>query len=225
MKKRRPLSFDPEYFKKLKQNEGDKSNEEIFKLINERNHWAASSKSGPGSDDEQTAEIRKRLPQIIDEFNVKTLLDLPCGDFNWLSKVDLNLSQYIGGDIIKSIIEHNQKAYANSIRTFEIIDIINDSLPIADLLFCRDCLVHFSFADVGKAIDNIKKSNITYLMTTTFTECAENQDIVTGDWRVLNLEKAPFNFPAPLYLINERCTEGEGTYGDKCLGIWSVKDL
>jgi hypothetical protein len=59
-------------------------------------------------------------------------------------------------------------------------------------------------------------------MTTTFPECDENKNITTGDWRIINLELSPFNFPKPLYLLNENCTEGEGTYKDKSLGLWEV---
>ena len=105
------------------------------------------------------------------------------------------------------------------------IDLIKDALPDADILHCRDCLVHLSYSDILEAIKNIKRSNISYLLTTTFSECEMNQDIVTGDWRIINLEKAPFNFPTPLKLINEKCTEGDGTYADKCLGLWKISDL
>jgi hypothetical protein len=85
--------------------------------------------------------------------------------------------------------------------------------------------VHFSFYDINKAIENIKRSEIKYLLTTTFPACDQNIDIVTGDWRIVNLEKAPFNFPTPIKMINENCTEGNGTYADKSLGLWQINQL
>jgi len=48
---------------------------------------------------------------------------------------------------------------------------------------------------------------------------------VTGDWRLLNLQRPPFNFPPPLRLMNERCTESRGAFGDKSLGLWLVGQL
>jgi hypothetical protein len=42
---------------------------------------------------------------------------------------------------------------------------------------------------------------------------------------VLNLEAAPFCFPAPLALIDERCTHSEGIYRDKRLGLWELESL
>jgi hypothetical protein len=72
---------------------------------------------------------------------------------------------------------------------------------------------------------NLKQSKITYLLTTTFSDRIENKDIVTGDWRTLNLEIAPFNFPKPSQLFNEHCTEAQGAFADKCLGLWKVENV
>ncbi|MCC5632043.1 hypothetical protein [Nostoc sphaeroides] len=85
--------------------------------------------------------------------------------------------------------------------------------------------MHLSIADIFLALDNIKSSHIDYLLTTTFLNCEDNEDITTGDWRLLNLEKQPFNFPTPLLVINEQCTEGGGLYKDKSLGLWQVQDI
>ncbi|MEQ9667454.1 MAG: hypothetical protein RLO19_03765 [Coleofasciculus sp. G2-EDA-02] len=98
-------------------------------------------------------------------------------------------------------------------------------LPTAEFLLCRDCLVHFSFADIHRTLNNIKISGIAYLLTTTFPDCSENEDITTGDWRLLNLEKPPFYFPKPLQLLNERCSDGGGQFQDKSLELWRVQDI
>jgi hypothetical protein len=63
------------------------------------------------------------------------------------------------------------------------------------------------------------------LLTTTFPEHDQNSDIVDGDWRLLNLQRAPFLFPGPLRLINERCTEADGAYDDKSLGLWRIDSI
>jgi hypothetical protein len=63
------------------------------------------------------------------------------------------------------------------------------------------------------------------LLTTTFPAAADNEDIVTGDWRVLNLECSPFDFPPPMELLNEGCTEAGGRFADKSLGLWRIADL
>ncbi len=224
--KRAKLLFDTRYFEKKQQSGERLSAEETFQEIYRSNHWDSdASVSGIGSDDWQTQEIRVQLPKLIDELEIKRFLDAPCGDFNWFSKMELSLESYIGGDILPEIIDRNNTLYKDSGRQFLKINLIKDALPEADILFCRDCLVHLSNEDIKLVIQNIKQSKIEYLLTTTFPECETNNIIVTGDWRIINLEKAPFNFPKNLKLINERCTEGNGSYADKSLGLWKVSDL
>ncbi len=226
MNERKPVPFDKTYFETQARKGNDKNAQEKFTYIYKSNFWAGGvSVSGEGSDDMQTLQIRKLLPELIEQYNIKIMLDLPCGDFNWMKDVDLKLDTYIGGDIVEEIIRLNNLKYSTPKRKFKKLNIVEDKLPQSDLLFCRDCLVHLSYQDILKSIENIKKCGIKYLMTTTFPECDENNDITTGDWRIIDLEKPPFNFPKPLFLLNENCTEGEGTYKDKSLGLWKVSDL
>jgi hypothetical protein len=98
-------------------------------------------------------------------------------------------------------------------------------LPRTDLIFCRDCLVHLSFEDVQRAIDNLHRSGITYLITTTFTRRNVNCDIPTGQWTPHNLQIMPFCFPEPIELVNENCTEFYPDYTDKSLGLWRIEDI
>ncbi|HKI44653.1 MAG TPA: class I SAM-dependent methyltransferase [Balneolales bacterium] len=223
-RKRTPIPIDVTFFQKEHEQGHNYSVRETFLKIYNSNHWnSEKSASGPGSDDVQTAEIQQVLPGLNNLLSVKTFLDLPCGDCNWMSHVDLGVDRYIGGDIIPDIITKNQSKFEDDTHHFQVLDIINDPLPDADLLLCRDCLVHLSNADIKKALDNIRVNNITYLLTTTFTDCKENADIITGDWRIINLERPPFSLPAPMLIINEHCTEGNGTYSDKSLGLWKLK--
>lgn len=87
------------------------------------------------------------------------------------------------------------------------------------------CLVHFGFEDIRRALSNIRASRVKYLLATTFPACQSNEDIVTGDWRPLNLQIAPLHFPPPLRMLREGCTEGGGLFEDKSLGLWLVRDL
>ncbi len=225
-KRRKKVTFDPFHFESQKKKGKAYSLEETFEEIYKTNHWNnTTSLSGEGSDRQQTEILESMLPHILKELHVQTLLDLPCGDFNWMQYIDLTDIQYIGGDIIPQIISNNQTRFGNDGRRFLEIDLISGKLPAADLLLCRDCLVHFSFEHFFQAIKNIKNSQIRYLLTTTFPECESNTDIVTGDWRPLNLENAPIYFPEPLLLLTENNTEGGGAFKDKSLGLWKVADI
>lgn len=185
------------------------------------------SVSGPGSDLTQTSVIRQEIPILIKEINAKSLLDAPCGDFHWMKETKLDIDRYIGGDIVPDLIAQNQQKYSCETMEFIVLDITKtkDDLPQVDIILCRDCLVHLSFKDITSAIRNFKKSKSKYLVTTTFTGLSKNRDIITGQWRPINLQLPPFNFPEPIKLINEKCTEAGGKYSDKSLGLWKFDDV
>lgn len=197
----------------------------VFTRIYTKRRWKGDSASGAGSSMDQTAVVRQALPQLVREVGAGRLLDIPCGDLHWVKEVDLGDVEYIGADIVRPLIERNREAFADSGRRFEILNVISDPLPRVDMVFCRDCLVHLSHRDVLAALENIKRSGAAWLVTTTYTGDRSNEDILTGQWRALNLEKPPFGLPRPFKLINEACTEGDGRFTDKCLGVWRVADL
>lgn len=184
------------------------------------------SLSGGGSSLEQTKEIRLRLPELIKEFGIESLVDAPCGDWYWMRDTNLGVSEYYGVDIVDALISKNQAEYGTSSIKFVCLNLTEDSLPKADIIFCRDCLVHLQYSDIKKVLQNFKRSGAKYLLTTTFTERKENVDLLGNDiWRTLNLQLSPFNFPPPLKLINEKCTEYNGDYDDKHLGLWLLADI
>ncbi len=200
--------------------------EERFARIYQTNLWFdAESRSGTGSSLDATARLRASLPPLLRSLNARRLLDVPCGDFNWMRNVDLSGIDYIGGDIVESIIEANRELYEFPARRFMTVDVTSGSLPHADVILCRDCLVHLSFANIVAAFRTMKASGAQYLLTTTFLSRQVNKDIVDGDWRPLNLAQSPFLLPAPHSVILEDCTEEGGAYADKALAVWRVSDL
>ncbi len=199
---------------------------QIFSETYHKRYWKSrESVSGRGSELGQTTQLRIELPRLLRQFGVQSLLDLPCGDFNWMQHVDLKGITYIGADIVPELVAQNNKNFAREGRSFQHLDLLTDSLPKADCMLVRDCLVHLSFAHIEQALANIKKSGTTYLLATTFPNLEANVDIQTGHWRPLNLQTAPIALPTPLYLFNEGCTESDGAFSDKSLGLYRVSDL
>lgn len=196
---------------------------QIFTEIYENNSWSSKlSKSGIGSEVERTRIIINELPEIFKKFNIKTFLDIPCGDFNWMSYIDFKGVEYVGADIVESLIEDNKKRYDG--LNFEVLDITEDKLPQVDLIFARDILGHLSYENINKSLYNIVESGSKYLLTTSFTKWNYNTDIKNGDWRPINLMIEPFCMK-PIYLINEDCSEGGGEFNDKCLLLFEIKRM
>jgi len=205
---------------------GVKSMKDIFTSIYKNSLWGNSeSVSGTGSSIAQTSKIIKQLPILIKEFQIRTILDAPCGDFHWMKKVTSGLELYTGVDIVSELIKENIRKYSSYNRQFLNLDISKEPLPTADLILCRDCLVHLSFNDINSVINNFKNTESKYLLTTTFTNRPWNIDIKTGGWRPLNLEIYPFTLSKPILVINENCTEGNMEYNDKSLALWDLAQL
>jgi SAM-dependent methyltransferase len=220
------VPFDSHYYEKLARSGSESEPEHVFRDIYRRHHWSGSaSASGAGASLDQTRELRRSLPALLRELGVATILDLPCGDYGWMRTFELPVDRYIGADLLPEVVEPLAAAFEDDYREFRVLDLTRDPLPPADLLFCRDCLVHLSYAGIRRALGNAVRSGIPYLLTTTFPRCEGNEDIATGDWRVIDLERAPFQLPAPMHILNEGCTEGGGLFADKSLGLWRTEAL
>ncbi|MFC3415157.1 class I SAM-dependent methyltransferase [Algoriphagus hitonicola] len=203
------------------------STAEVFSKIYKDNYWGSEeSISGSGSDTIQTNVIIKELEKLFQDYQIKTLLDAPCGDFNWMNQVRLDGLEYLGMDIVEELIQKNQSKYQDRPNViFQTGNILTDSLPSVDLILCRDCLVHFSLEDIHRALDNFKKSGAKYLLTTSFIKHQENPNIQTGYWRPINLQAAPFHLPEPILSIDEKCTEGGGKHRDKSLVLYEIQSI
>ena len=195
-----------------------------FENIYDGDFWESNeSKSGGGSTIEATLVIREFLQSFIKEYSISSILDTPCGDYNWMKLVEKENLMYIGGDIVPKIIEKNNLLFFSQNVHFEILDITKDSLPKVDLIFCRDCLQHLSFENVKKALNNFRNSGSKYLLTTSYSSTMRNYDILDGDYRALNLLKYPISYPKPLREIQESTIAGNEF--DKKLYLYKVEDL
>ena len=182
--------------------------EDKFTWIYRNNYWGADeSPSGSGSTLEYTENLRKELPKLINDFKINSVLDAPCGDFNWmkvlLPKLNVN---YIGADIVQELVDSHNSNYKNEATKFLKLNLITDSFPYSDLLICRDCLFHLSYEDIQSVLTNFANSKISYLLTTTHknNNNFKNKNIQTGDYRNIDLFVYPFNFPSnPLARIDD----------------------
>jgi len=200
--------------------------ERTFRHIYQYNLWNdPESASGTGSGMLRTEAFRDQIADLLNDLGAASVLDAGCGDFNWMRAVRLSVERYVGIDVVPELIREVQQRYADGRRTFIHGDIVRDDLERVDVILCRDCLVHFSFADALAAVRNFKRTGSRYLLTTSFIAFGENVDIETGGWRPLNLERPPFDFPPPEKAIDEKCLHTGGIYADKRLALWRLDDI
>jgi hypothetical protein len=130
--------------------------------------------------------------------------------------------RYIGGDIVPELVHGLEASHASATRRFVHLDLTEDPLPAADMLVCRDCLIHLSHADVAKTFRNVAASDFRYVAFTDFPLVPLNPDILTGSVRITNLRIAPFHLPPPL---REVVDEGGWVPSRKVLAVWSIDQI
>lgn len=202
-----------------------RTTEQVFSGIHRNRAWDnPESLSGPGSTLAATENLRRELPRLFERFKIKSVLDAPCGDFHWMSHVDLSGIDYTGADIVPALVEADLHRHAAPGRRFVHLDLLTSDLPDADLLLCRDCLIHLSFENIRRLLDNICGSNIEWVLCSTYPLITANTDNYTGGCRPLNVEIAPFNFPEPRLRIDDGGSrEQPDTY--RQMALWRREDL
>ena len=219
------------YNKNKKKIFSSSSQKDKFELIYKFNFWSSKeSKSGLGSEKANTINIRKEIIKVINNNKIKTILDAPCGDFNWIKDILNDDLQYIGADIVKDLINKNLKDYKTKNINFSELDITIDNLPDADLMICRDCLIHLSFDSINSFFKNFLKSDIKYILMTSYKLKDEkkkiiNLDIPDGEYREIDLSEPPFSLSEPCQKILDKDEQNKQS-GFYCyLNLYSKKQI
>ena len=194
-----------------------------FQAIHDQNLWLSEeTRSGLGSTLAYTAPMRRDLERLLLRLGAKTLLDLPCGDLNWMRHVRLPVeTHYIGADIVASLVNKLKTEYTTEYREFRILDMVDDDLPAADLWLCRDALFHLSNRDIVSVLKSFTASRVQFILTTTYSFTMLNRDINPGGFRFINLQKPPFNWPPPATKIADFVVPWPPRY----LALWSRESI
>lgn len=194
-----------------------------FQAIYEAGVWRhgddGAPSSGFGSSLSATSTLRQSLPLLLDEFGANVLLDVGCGDFTWMQNVKIS-QDYIGVDIVESVIAQNKNQFEDQSRKFLFLDGTTDELPDADFVMIREVLFHLSFRDIRRMIENVLSKQRKFLIMTSDRQTLFNSNIPTGDFRLLNLEAWPIGFPAPIRVIEDSMISP-----NRIIGVWDAKQL
>ncbi|MFC7053993.1 class I SAM-dependent methyltransferase [Hansschlegelia quercus] len=177
--------------------------------------------SGAGSTLAYTQQIRAELPKLFEKLGIKTILDAPCGDFNWFAHVKLDGVNYIGMDIVSEMVAENQRRYGSSEKRFVQGDASSTPLPKVDLMFCRDLMRHIKFEASLNVLRNFLRSGIPYLLATSYV-VRRNREI-EGNFgsRPINLRLDPFYLPEP----QERIYDSIEGFKERYLCLWTRVDV
>lgn len=171
------------------------SNEAIFNSIYQHNKWVNGS--GSGSTPEYTGLYRIFLQKYLKDNNIKSVLDIGCGDWQFSKLIDWTGIDYLGVDVASVVIDKNKEVYSAPGISFTKLDITKEDVPNADvdLVIIKDCLQHLSNESVLSALDKLKNCK-RVLVTQDIMGGNPNRDCNNGGFRYLDLRISPFTIPA-----------------------------
>ena len=146
---------------------------------------------------------KKNSKYVGDPINaVKIFNDFQADELIFLDIEATLQKRTISLDIVKNIIDKNNELFASNKVKFEVADICMDKIPPCDLIMIRDCMFHLSYYDINKLLNNLERTEYKYLLTTTHSTENNfiNKDIITGDFRLIDLFSKPLNFNEQLVI-------------------------
>jgi len=96
-------------------------------------------------------------------------------------------------------------------KEFRVLDILEEDLPTADAVMCRDFLQHIPDRMVSRVLGKLRRFPV--LIATSYCNSENVEMDPARGFRRLNLQAAPFNLGPPSEIIVESA--------DHVLGVWT----
>jgi hypothetical protein len=196
--------------------------EELFTEIYKNNSWGSpETVSGPSSTLERTEEFRAEFPNLLQELEIKSIVDCGCGDWNWMKTVNLTGIQYLGLEIIQPLVESLETEFSAENIKFEKLNILQEPPETADLWLARDFLCFYASREIKRFFEIFLESKSKFLALTTVDTEQPFNPTLTGFWKPLNLFSEPFKMPEPMYEI----PDGQQWFRNKKLVIYNRQQI
>lgn len=150
-----------------------------------------------------SAELRAELITLLARLEVRRLLEIGCGDFDWIRDIASHVELYTGVDRDFDAVLCDRIEHGGPRRRFLVREVTRDPLPHADLVLCRDVLAHLDEENAPRALDAILRTRARYLLAT-----AEAGDR-PGSLQPMAL-RSPISMPAPVEVLGGATGAGEG---------------
>jgi SAM-dependent methyltransferase len=164
----------------------------VFENIYKNNFWGFGS--GTGSVPINNLPYIDFLQKFINEHDdIKTVLDIGCGDWQISEVVDWGQKKYLGIDVVDNVIQKNIKKYSNDKIQFKVLNLFEEDIPESDLIIIKDVFQHLSFDNIRKILNKLDNSKFKYVIISGDVNYLTNYDIHDGSYRTLNVNIEPFN--------------------------------
>ncbi len=199
--------------------------ERIFAEIYKQDKWYIRDRTKVSSQVDLNL-LLSDFKKFMKGVGVLSMVDLGCGLGPWNQSIVDAVPNYIGVDIVESVVERNRELLGKPGVEFIYSDIIAYSIPTTDMILCRAVMFHLHENLVFGILNKIAESDVKWVAMTTFTavDRVNRLDLKPGSFYPISLTNTPFLLPHPHKLIKE-VEMNPPLYPDKCLGIWKIEDL
>jgi 2-polyprenyl-3-methyl-5-hydroxy-6-metoxy-1,4-benzoquinol methylase len=141
--------------------------EAAFTEIYQKNIWGGS---GSGSNmSRNNLKYIDILQGIIQDYEIKIICDVGCGDWEFSQHIDFGDASYTGIDCVNSVISENKRKYGGDKVTFQKNLVGPDYIPEGyDLVILKDVIQHWSDEDIMKYLPMILERNTYVFLTNGF---------------------------------------------------------
>jgi SAM-dependent methyltransferase len=163
----------------------------VFSAVYSGGAWGFGS--GSGSRYSNNIEYIALLASFMSHNQIRSVVDLGCGDWQFSRFIDWKGVKYLGVDVVNAIVTQNIRQFTSPGVAFAKFTSLDD-LPSADLLVCKDVMQHWSNALIATALRTLT-TKYKYLLLTNDIEPVHrlNMDIADGEWRSVDVRRPPFN--------------------------------
>lgn len=175
-----------------------------FSAIYRDDAW--SNGSGPGSIPQINRPYIVFLEAFVRNNNVRRIIDIGCGDFQLMKSVDVGAIEYIGYDLVPQVIEANRHQHKRKSLSFCEMPSSPEELPEGDLAIVKDVLIHLDNRTCHSLLNALLNKNRFVITVNNRTNDANayNKEIVSGEFRPVDVSLPPLNFPSATVLRYSR---------------------
>jgi SAM-dependent methyltransferase len=202
---------------KLNSKFGETVPEKTFTKIYETNEWGeggndgTKSYKGSSGDGSLIDKVKDTYIPFLQQFiiakNIKSIVDLGCGDFQTgkliYDKLDV---KYTGYDTYEKVIDYNKGIFSPPKYSFIFLDFYTKKEQIisADLCILKDVIQHWPLEAIYTFLDYLVSSKkFKYILLTNCSfQTEDNTDIKFGQFRPLSVNYFPLKYYNPVKLYS-----------------------
>ena len=162
-----------------------------FTNIYDKELWGKEKGSGAGSRPKFNKEYILFLENFLRDNDIKSVIDFGCGDWQFSRYIDWSDVDYLGLDIVDSVIENNKKQFSQ--YSFVSDTDVFKYLEGREFIIIKDVIMHWPNEEILSFLDKLVTYDIKILLVNVFGQPKNRKLKRVGGFSRLDYDKFPLN--------------------------------